>query len=91
MDRAPTQLSVSPETLNVNEGTWLTINADVASRADVEVFVFADLNGNGTKDAEDGVVRYNKVKEGVAPLVTNSPSPGGEDAASTILLPESLR
>ncbi len=79
-------VSVSPKSFDTNTGTWLTVNADVAQGADVEIFVVVDFNGNGAKEPQDWIMRYNKIKEGVAPSVPNSPKPGDEDGLNSHLL-----
>ncbi|MFH0792823.1 MAG: carboxypeptidase-like regulatory domain-containing protein [bacterium] len=76
------QVSVSPKTLSGQEGSWLTVSAQVAAGATVRLYVICDLNGNGARDAGEFVLRDNVLKEGVAPIVAGSPAPGDLDGAN---------
>jgi hypothetical protein len=72
-------VTVSPDIMMADTGTWLTVTADVASGSDIEIFMVPDYNGDGIKNGPDFVFQYYKLKEGVAPAIPGSPKPGDED------------
>jgi hypothetical protein len=79
-------VSVSPETLSSDQGAWLTVTADVASGSDIHISIIVDFNGDGARNGYDFVMQYFKLKEGVAPGVSQSPKPGDEDGQNAHLL-----
>ncbi|MCX7046448.1 MAG: carboxypeptidase-like regulatory domain-containing protein [Candidatus Sumerlaeota bacterium] len=79
-------VTISPKNFNATTGTWLTVEADVNSGADVSVYVVVDFNTNGVKDGMDQIIRCYKIREGTPPMVAGSPCPGDEDPADGHLL-----
>ena len=78
-------VSVSPSSLVAGQGGWITVTADVVAGANVEITVLADFDGDGSRDAEDAIMRYYEVQDGVPPPMADSPKPGDENPTAEAL------